>query len=274
MIIDFDRNFVFLKDKKVAGTTAEIFLRPYLSPTALFSVEDEEAEAILLDSKFGLLRTRRPRHLLANDNVLRAFVRGFTKPPKLLPHAPASTAQQIMGKRAFRQAAKVSVWRNPYDRLVSLFFWQHRDHHQARDFLWVEKTFPLWAKNGVGKVKAQFDRATKIDGQQIVTHWISFDRLHFDLRRIVGQHFAGTVPKSDIPIGRVTTKAYSRPEWASTERMILLLPDVGQDLFELFEREFVAMGEFGDGAHKNFCRLTDFLRKAGNNGPMLRGISG
>ncbi|MBC6498001.1 MAG: hypothetical protein GDA54_06775 [Alphaproteobacteria bacterium GM7ARS4] len=111
-IISFKHQFIFIKSKKIAGTSLEIALSRFCGKDDVMSCLGSE-----------------------NRKRLRARfypypVRGHVKTPrarmlKLKSHLYAETIRAIVGDSIFHHFLKISVIRNPYDWIVSLYAWQN-----------------------------------------------------------------------------------------------------------------------------------------------------
>lgn len=96
---------IFLKTRKTAGSSVEIWLAPHLDP-------DTDLAALTSD-----LRDHRPD------------LASILKPRGLMPHATAAQVRSLMGESIWRSYFKFTIERNPWDRLISLWRWRqsHRN---------------------------------------------------------------------------------------------------------------------------------------------------
>jgi hypothetical protein len=97
---------IFLKTRKTAGSSVEIWLAPHLDPTT-------DHAALTAD-----LRDHRP------DLASKLKARG------LLPHATAAQVRSLIGDGIWRSYFKFAIERNPWDRLISLWRWR-QSHRNA-----------------------------------------------------------------------------------------------------------------------------------------------
>ncbi|MBP7240895.1 sulfotransferase family 2 domain-containing protein [Amaricoccus sp.] len=106
-IVSHRHRMIFLKTRKTAGSSVEIWLAPYLDPEA-------DHAALTAD-----LRDHRP------DLASRL------KPRGLKPHATAAEVRSLIGDGIWRSYFKFAIERNPWDRLISLWRWRQSHRNAA-----------------------------------------------------------------------------------------------------------------------------------------------
>ena len=141
MIVSHEHRFIFLKTAKTAGTSIEIALSKYCSPddtvTPIF-VEDERTRAEL-----GYQGPA--NYLIPYGQYSRLDWCQFVatrRRLKFLNHSPAAHVQQYVESDIWNSYFKFSVERNPWDKLVSYYYWEHRG----------TPTMPIdeWVRQGKG----------------------------------------------------------------------------------------------------------------------------
>lgn len=117
MIASHAHRFIFLKTRKTAGTSVEIALSSVCGP-------DDTVTPIHED-----------------DEVLRAAQgvepRNWQSPPlavKVRNHSTARQARRAVGVEVWRSYFRFTVERNPWDQMVSLYFWTTRNSEEPVDF--------------------------------------------------------------------------------------------------------------------------------------------
>lgn len=99
--MSYERGFIFLKTRKTAGTSVEIALSRVCGDDDVvgpISPEDEE------------LRVREGgRPAQHHEGVS--------------PHMPARAVRRLVGHERFRSMTKLAIERNPWDMVVSQYFW-------------------------------------------------------------------------------------------------------------------------------------------------------
>ena len=105
---------IFLKTRKTAGSSVEVWLAPLLDPTT-------DLAALTAD-------------LAAIDPHLAAQFR----PGRLTGHATAEQVRRLVGEHAWQSYFKLSIERDPWDRLISLWRWREERRGESMtldDFL-------------------------------------------------------------------------------------------------------------------------------------------
>ena len=127
MIICHRHRFIFLKTRKTAGTSLEIALSHFCGPDDVITPIVEEDEAVRRE-----LGLRPPQNLEVAAafqrpwDRLRARLRG--EPLQFFNHAPAATVRRYVDPKVWDGYFKFCFERNPYDRVISRYYWKTREH--------------------------------------------------------------------------------------------------------------------------------------------------
>ena len=126
MIISHEHKFIFLKPFKVAGSSFEFALSSILGPSDVLTYlgPDEEKQRW----KAFKIKEQRNRKSLAD------LIKNFTKQdkrhlkslrwPKVLnPHATAEEVAAVCPQTVWDEYIKISLVRNPWDYLLSFYYW-------------------------------------------------------------------------------------------------------------------------------------------------------
>ncbi|RVT82752.1 hypothetical protein DXV76_16080 [Rhodobacteraceae bacterium CCMM004] len=200
VLVSHDREFVFLKTRKTAGTSVEMLLEPFCVPPGT-----PIAEAT-------------PYRESAHGIVGRRLGTG-KRPPhwKLRTHAYAVEVRLAIGARRFARYVKISTVRNPFDRTVSYFHWINQERLTGmRDFADIRSAFHDWVLTG----RWHSDSWTvHLFGRYVVDHMVRFERLAKDMASLNRDLDLGIDP-GDLPTTKSmarTRKAYDVPDYFDAE---------------------------------------------------------
>ena len=142
MIISHSQKFIFVKPRKVAGTTIELMLSQYLKlDDCATSIEPHEEH----------LRECEP-----GVNIGKIGRQGLTGLPlRLRDHSTLKKAYLVLGKEVQKYFV-ITACRNPWDRAVSQFFWSLRKKNILKEEFQYQK--------------AEFNRFTKLYGPK---NWLN-----------------------------------------------------------------------------------------------------
>lgn len=133
MIVCHSHQFIFVKPRKVAGTTIELKLSSLLNAGDLATPIEPEEE---------ILRECRPGVIVAKIKKNRNFCISAS----LRDHSTLQKAYSILGKKV-KNYMVVSACRNPWDRAVSQFFWSYRKRNILDcDFEFQKNEFKRFTK--------------------------------------------------------------------------------------------------------------------------------
>jgi hypothetical protein len=178
-LISHKYKFVYIKNKKVAGSSVESFFGQYcVDPNDDYHFNDRISEKI---SPFGYVG----RRLKGNS--------------KLPPHASAKEISSFMGETLFDDYLKFSVIRNPWDRVVSLYYWRthnEKGENNTTDVLNIKDplTFEQFMKGsgkktlmlGGDKVFNDSDNwdLVTINDKPICDFYIRYEDLNEDIKKL------------------------------------------------------------------------------------------
>ena len=124
MIVSPSLGLLYIKPRKVAGSSVELALSPLLGPGDMATPVNRQEEAV--------------RKVAPGVRVGRISGRG---PLKLRDHSPLRRAVVVLG-REILDFHIVTTERNPWDRAVSQFFWSmRRTDMRARPFAAQKRAF-------------------------------------------------------------------------------------------------------------------------------------
>lgn len=115
VLVSHEKEFVFLKTRKTAGTSFEMMLEPWCAPPN-HVVEEAAPEMV---TEYGIVGAR-----LTNKPGKKPFWRN---------HIGAKHVAHYLGPERWDRYTKLTAVRNPFSRAVSQFYWQ---------FVWRELEVP------------------------------------------------------------------------------------------------------------------------------------
>ena len=174
MIINHRYGFIFLKTVKTAGTSVEIALSKFCTADDVITPITDEDEQLRRE-----LGYQGPANYLVPFRKYSLLDWGrFLKTRRRLEffnHAPAKFVRQHVDARVWKTYFKFTVERNPFDKVVSKYYWDYRG----------EPPLPLdeWIRQGKGSRIHAFD-IYSINGKVVVDRILRFEKLKEELDEI------------------------------------------------------------------------------------------
>lgn len=199
MIISHRHKFIFLKTNKTAGTSTEIALSTFCGKDDVITPVDSKDEETR-----RRLGGRGPQNYLAPpwnyglSDVARLLLKGKRK-KRFYNHIPAREVKSHVGRRVWDRYYKFCFERNPWDRVVSLYYWRHKSPPRPTISEFIESGVPLVLK------KKGYEVYT-IDGRIAVDRVCRYENLSEELESVCKQ--LGLPEKPDLP----EAKSQFRPE--------------------------------------------------------------
>ena len=125
MIISHKFKVIFIKLKKVSGTSFEIAFSKYCDSGDVVTTIEEEEKRISLGYK-----ARNYRYFMTKLWLTK--LKMFTGIPKYrnfktsLSHLGAKEIEQIIGADIWNNYLKIAIIRSPYEKAISYYFWKKR----------------------------------------------------------------------------------------------------------------------------------------------------
>jgi hypothetical protein len=143
MIVSHDYKFIFLKTQKTAGTSIEIALSKFCGPADIITPVSPRDEAVRQE-----LGYRAPQHYLSplrdysRKDLYRLLLKGKRK-KRSYNHMPASEIRSLVGAQCWDSYFKFCFERNPWDRVISLYYWLHKSEPRPTILEFVTTEAPL-----------------------------------------------------------------------------------------------------------------------------------
>ena len=190
MLISHAFRFIYLKTRKTAGTSVELYFERYcIAPDTRF-VERHAVSAVV--SEWGIIGSR-----------------GSTD-ETWFNHMPGSRVRELLGEERWNSYFKFCVVRNPFDKVVSQFWFDLTPDSRRRllvsDFQRVRKAFLAWTR----QLRFPTDQwvYTAADAP-IVDQFIRFECLHEDMSAVCRRL---EVPWRPEQLGRYKSEYRARHE--------------------------------------------------------------
>jgi Sulfotransferase family len=164
VIVSHQHRFVFVKTRKTAGTSVEIALSRICGPEDVIT------------------------RISPDDEVLRAAAGGrgpqnSDAPPlprRAYNHMPAAMVRKAVGEQTWGDYFRFAVERNPWDTVVSLYFWKFRERPGARQ---APPFGEFVLEQSVEKLAAN-QRIYRIRGEIAVDRVLRYERLDEELGEV------------------------------------------------------------------------------------------
>lgn len=183
MIVSHRHRLIFLKTRKTAGTSVEIALSRICGPDDIVTpLRDEDEE---LRASVG---GRAPQNTASPP-----------LPVKPYNHMPARGVRRVVGREVWRRYHRVAIERNPWDLVVSQYYWRYRDEEAPPFDEWVR--LPV-----VEKLADKNAQIYRLQGRIAVDRMMRYESLDADLAALWAEQGLPGAP--DLPYA----KAHSRKE--------------------------------------------------------------
>jgi len=174
MIVSHSHRFIFIKTKKVAGTSVELFLSQFCGEDDILTTlgPDEKLREGLGARNYWVFGHRR-RNRLARIwwTLLGRMANAYGG---FYPHMPAHEIKRLLGSEIWNSYFKFTIERNPWDRQVSLYHWRYHDQEKKPSFdTFIRSPFHR-------KISKNFDTYT-IGGEVVADYVCRYETLEEDL---------------------------------------------------------------------------------------------
>jgi hypothetical protein len=238
MLLSHDKKFIFLKLAKTAGTSLEFALAPQLGKSAIVTPQTGEDYP---DQRYARVTWAPPRTFLREvakaifESRMRAFLFNLVKdvvgrrgPVRNIgvanefDHMEAFRVKNLVGAQQFNNYFKVAVCRNPYDQMISLYFWRMYQRSKSIPPL-PQMSFDEWLASSP-KSMSENQMIMTIDGEYVMDFVLRLEDLKEDLATLCS--------KLDFDYEQVLSvletahfKSIQRPKGDAGSRKVIISPE-------------------------------------------------
>ena len=228
MIVSHKYKFIFLKTNKTAGTSVEIALSKFCGADDIITPIPPKDEKTRRDMNYPGPQNYQlaPIWDYGIRDVAKLLLRGKTK-TKYYNHMSAKEVRALIGRRVWNSYYKFCFERNPWDRVISLYYWRYRSEPRPTISEFIESNIPMVLRY------RGFELYT-INGQIAVDKICRFENISEELEVI--RKILGIPEKLDCP--------YVKSQFRKDKRSYRDILDVKQQvkIAELFSDESSLMG--------------------------------
>lgn len=213
MIVSHANRFIFIKTRKTGGTSIEIALSKYLGPEDIVSPISAKDEAVR--SSLGQPGARN-HSIPYKDYTALDWVRYMTSlyrrngplRPRYKNHMRAREVRRRLGHALWSDYFSFAVERNPWDKVVSAYFWHFRDRQSPGRLAPDAPDFAAYVRSGVSAHFSDF-KVYGDRGRVIVNRVLRYENLQAELAAVASEIGLTEIP--DISRSTVNAKSGLRP---------------------------------------------------------------
>jgi len=177
MIISHKYKFIFIKTKKVAGTSLEIALSKYCTNSDIITrhIDEDICKELGFTTTASKSNQKKSLKEMAFKDVLASFFYSRLR-NKYFHHMSASDISNCVGEKIWKQYFKFTIVRNPFDRLVSQYYWKNRKNINP-------VAFDVFLSEHSHLIRENWNLYTE-NNQILVDDFIKYENLEEDINRI------------------------------------------------------------------------------------------
>lgn len=169
MILSHRHKFIFIKPKKVGGTSIEIALSKFCGPEDVLTPISPKDEANR--ENLGFVTKQRFRKGLNeySKKDLKRLIFNARRAKKFYNHMTAREIKAAVSEEVWDSYTKISVVRSPYERAISRYFWVFKGETP-------DVSFKSYLRENLGALNEN-RLITHIDGVSAVDCWVQFESM-------------------------------------------------------------------------------------------------
>jgi sulfotransferase famil protein len=173
MLCSHEKKFIYSRTRKAASTSVEIFFQRFCVPQGILP-ESTDIE--------GHPDEYRTKQIITEVGIVGSRER-LKEPSEFNTHMPISEIRNKLGREIFDAYYKFCTIRNPFDKIVSHFWWDLRGSFDPNEsFATIKDRFGQFVVRNFGGFN---DRSIfMIDGHLAVDEFIRYEHLATDLEKV------------------------------------------------------------------------------------------
>lgn len=186
MILLKQKNILFIKGFKVAGTSFEIALSKFAVEGDIIGPLPKEDETIRQQLKFRGPQNYTFKNIELFNYDKSKFIKSIKHKKekiKFSEHLPAEKAKIFLGSDYFNKLTKIAIVRNPFDYLISRYNWEKSaaEYHNLidKDF----SSFENWVMNNP-KLINENQKIYNSEKEDFIDEYIRFENFKEDIDKI------------------------------------------------------------------------------------------
>lgn len=137
MIISHKHKFIYIKCRKTAGTSIEMSLSKICGPQDIITTITKEDEKAKLELGLPMAKNyHQPKKAWTYGQWL-DYLKTGKKPKRFYHHISCAELMELVPAEIWNTYFKFTVERNPYDKVVSFYYWRKADekYNRIADFI-------------------------------------------------------------------------------------------------------------------------------------------
>ncbi len=201
MIISHKHKFIFIKTNKTAGTSTEIALAKICGQHDIITPNDPKDEEIRKQLNYpGPQNYTAPFYEYRFRDLYRLIQRQKKK-PRFYHHIPAREIKKLVGEQVWNDYFKFCFERNPWDRIISFYYWRSKSKPWAGISEFIDSDEPhLLNKYGYGLYT--------IDDEVVVDRICRFENIEQELEYV--GNLLGFPEKLTLPMAKTSFRKDTR----------------------------------------------------------------
>lgn len=174
MLISHKHKFIFIKNTKTGSSSLQTLLGEYCWP--------DEVEYHFVDhddiQHKGIVKSDEVRENFKKYQENKNGILGYGSETKWTSHLTAKEIKEYIGDEKFNDYFKFSVVRNPYNKVLSKYFWDMNDHKGEPIETWVSR-----GRNACNLIHHVIPRCEKT-GVPCCDFYIKYENMKKDLAKV------------------------------------------------------------------------------------------